>query len=767
MSTGFPRRSGLVDPAKFQAFRRALASTDPAEVEDSVPLRVLVQLLVIVGIIAIDVAAADVVDSPGVSFWAVPVSIIGGCWSWYRRYKANIPVKFCIAIAMLIALAVFFMRLVGDSNDTRLVLAELLIQLQVFHSFDLPRRKDLSYSVVIGIILMGVAATLSQTLIFAPILLAFVAVAIPVLMLDYRSRLGLSAPSFQGVRSDLSLRRLGTFLAIILALGLAIFAVMPRFPGYQLRNFPVSAPINFQGEFNAETITNPGYVRDGVGNGTGGTGEESGTGAGQMDDESYYGFNSRINQNLRGTLTPRVVMRVRSQAEGFLRVLAFDRYTGQGWEISRNEPEQMRKLDRPNWTFRFNLPLEPALGRRKEVIQSYTVVAELPNVIPVMYEARQLYFPTREVAIDLDGGLRSPVPLSEGLTYTVVSEVPYRNRTQLQRNSRRYPETVTKNYLGVPGPLQQRIQKTTQDILNAAPTPVTTPYEQALYLAQYLKQNYTLQPDLPFFGGAEDLAEAFLYRYQGGYPDHFSTVLTLMLRSIGIPSRLVVGFLPGQFNPFTGYYIVKNTDAFALTEVYISGYGWFAFNPIPGMEVVPPTVNDYQTFSVLRQFWNWIAGWLPSPIVGLLGGVFEWIAGTVAWVFAQLTALFSRGWVGILLGAGLLTGLAFLGWIVWSGWHSWRYHRWLDKLPPMESLYQRMLKWLEVQGIEKSSVQTPLEFARQVRYQQAPIPVDVVDEISSAYLHWRYGGQAADMPYLTRRLHQARQQTRRLKRIRK
>ena len=44
-----------------------------------------------------------------------------------------------------------------------------------------------------------------------------------------------------------------------------------------------------------------------------------------------------MNQNLRGEMTPQVMMRVRSQAPGFFRVLAFDQYNGQGWEISRNE----------------------------------------------------------------------------------------------------------------------------------------------------------------------------------------------------------------------------------------------------------------------------------------------------------------------------------------------------------------------------------------------------------------------------------------------
>jgi Transglutaminase-like enzymes, putative cysteine proteases len=64
-----------------------------------------------------------------------------------------------------------------------------------------------------------------------------------------------------------------------------------------------------------------------------------------------------------------------------------------------------------------------------------------------------------------------------------------------------------------------------------------------------------------------------------------------MLRSIGIPARLVGGYAPGEFNPFTGLYVVKNTDAYMMTEVYFPEHGWFAFNPIPGMQLIPPSIE--------------------------------------------------------------------------------------------------------------------------------------------------------------------------------
>ncbi|MGG6294596.1 transglutaminase TgpA family protein [Leptolyngbya sp. AN02str] len=748
----------------LRAIRQRLAQIPKEPPEESILLRVMVQALVSVGIIAVDVAAADVTDALGISLWAVPVSAVGAVWSHTRRHKRNIPIKFCIAIAMLGSLAAFFVRLLGDRNDSRLALAELLIQLLVFHSFDIPRRKDLGYSVVIGLILMGVAATLSQTLWFAPLALAFVALAIPVMVLDYRSRLGLTPHPLRQASLELPPRQVGRVLVMIVALGLVIFAVMPRFPGYQLRTFPVSTPIDFDGQFDGSTVINPGYAEgsdDGVGGVVGGSMGSPRTGPGDVDRDFYYGFSNQINMNLRGEMVPKVVMRVRSQAEGFWRVMAFDRYTGQGWQVSRSSDEEIEKLDRPSWTFRFNLPWSVTLGERREVVQSFTVVSDLPNLIPTLYEAKELYFPTRQVGVDAEGALRSPVPLSSGVTYTVVSEVPYRDRTQLRQSAPDYPADIFQNYLQLPEAIAPKIRAETERILARSENPLTDPYETALYLTQYLKQNYRVEPSLPFFEDNEDMVDAFLFKYQGGYPDHFSTTLAVMLRSVGIPARLVAGYAPGEFNPFTGYYVVRNTDAFAMTEVYFNKYGWFAFNPIPGMEAVPSSAEESQTFGVLRRLWNWVAGWLPSPVVGLFESIVDVFLNAVGWAIAQLTALFNRGWVGVLASLVLLTLLGFLSWLGWSGLSQWRYRRWLSKLPPPEALYQQMLKWLSQQGLHKSPAETPLEFVQKAYAHQPMAQASLIEAISHAYVRWRYSGHTPDLRSLRQSLHQLQKRSRR------
>jgi transglutaminase-like putative cysteine protease len=753
--------------ARFEKVRDRL-QTAAKEPEESILLRILVQLLVSVGIASVTVAAIGVTQASYFNLLAIPLSAFGGYWSWRARHRRNMSVKFFIAFGMLMALGVFLAGLVSGGGDTRIKLAELLIHLQVLHSFDMPRRKDLGYSIVIGLILLGVAATVSQSLTFAPLLILFLAIALPVLILDYQSRLGIQAnpkAAPEGIGTAFKLKRLAWLLLLIIGLGLAIFAALPRVPGYQIRNFPISNTIDFQGDFSGNQIVNPGYSSGTEANDdfdnledTGGDatsiqeGDSPTEGPGEVSTTSYYGFNQRMNQNLRGQMTPQVVMRVRSQAPGFWRVLSFDRYTGQGWEISRDDVEV---LDRSGYSFRNRLPAAAykavqhnTQGREREVVQTYTIVNSLPNLIPALYQAEELYFPTRQVAIDAEGSLRSPVPLSEGVTYSVVSDVPYRDRTELRTASTDYDGEIRDVYLQVPEGIRDRVKEQTEALLARSPNPVTDPYEQALYLAQSLKQNYTVQTELPFFNDEEDLVESFLFNYEGGYADHFSTVLTIMLRSVGIPARLVTGFAPGRFNPFTGYYVVNNTDAYAMTEVFFPGYGWFGFDPIPGHELLPPSIKDSQTFTVLRQFWNWVAGWLPSPVSGWLTGVFTSIVGA----FSRLLKFFDEGLIGFLAALLGLTGLAFLGWLSWQGWRRWRRYSQLRKLPAIERSYQQMLDWLTGQGYPKRSSQTPLEYAVALRRQSGFAKADDVMGVVQDYIRWRYGNDEVDSAQLRQRV---------------
>ncbi|AFZ46047.1 transglutaminase domain-containing protein [Cyanobacterium stanieri PCC 7202] len=756
----------------FERIIQQIESLPPLKTEESILFRVLVQLMVIVGIVATDVAAMS--QFP-MSVWAIPLSILGGVVSWHRRKKKNITLKFILAIAMVATLFFFLGNLIRSLFDNRLVLAEFLVQLQVLHSFDLPRRKDLGYSMVIGFILIGVAGTLSQTVAFAPWLLLFLIITIPTMILDYRSRIGLatyeseyranrgnknqkqSEKNRQWLKnSPLSPKKITSFLTVTLVVGLLIFAIMPRYPGYQLQTFPVSAPQGLEDLDFSQTdrgIVSPGYNRDGSGAGGGGLSGEGGAGTGQVDDTFYYGFNTTIDQNLRGTITnPRVVLRVRSQAPGFWRALAFDHYTGQGWDISRDE--QTMDVDRNRWNFQFNFSLPNVQGETERVIQTYTVVSDLPNIIPLLSSPQHLYFPTEQVAVDTEGSLRSPTGLLEGLTYTVVSRVRKRDQTQLSQAGTSYPESIANYYLDVPDNIRDLVRERAEELLSRSPNELTSNYAKALYLAQAIKQNYRIDPDIPPLEEGEDLAQAFLQTYQGGYPDHFATVYTLMLRSLDIPARLVVGFSSGNFNPFTGYYVVRNIDAYAMTEVYFPDYGWFYFDPLPGNEIIPPSVDDDNTFGVLGQLWDWVASWLPSPIVDFITILFTDIINAISgflsspWL-TRLWGFFTGSFMGILVGAMVLIFLSFIGWLGFNFIQKQLYRLRLAKLDPMEKLYLEMIDFLSQKGYPKHKAQTPKEYAQRLREFLAPEQLEIIDLISTNFVAWRYGQQGYNIDYLS------------------
>ena len=119
----------------------------PAEVEDSFVLRLLSFLTVTVAIAA---TIQSTESSPGLGIAAVLLSGLGFWISWHRRRAKNWWIKIILALSMLAALANFFYGIQENPYDARVPLAHLLIWLQTLHSYDLPRRKDVFYSLWVG-----------------------------------------------------------------------------------------------------------------------------------------------------------------------------------------------------------------------------------------------------------------------------------------------------------------------------------------------------------------------------------------------------------------------------------------------------------------------------------------------------------------------------------------------------------------------------------------------------------------------------------------
>ncbi|WP_179016012.1 transglutaminase family protein [Paenibacillus sp. 79R4] len=110
-------------------------------------------------------------------------------------------------------------------------------------------------------------------------------------------------------------------------------------------------------------------------------------------------------------------------------------------------------------------------------------------------------------------------------------------------------------------------------------------YESVTAVMNYLQNNYTYNLNTSLPPSGHDFVDDFLFESQSGYCDHFSTAMTVLLRSGGVPARWVKGFAPGELIATTSnQYDVAYSDAHSWVEVYFPGLGWVPFDPTPGFE---------------------------------------------------------------------------------------------------------------------------------------------------------------------------------------
>ena len=108
----------------------------------------------------------------------------------------------------------------------------------------------------------------------------------------------------------------------------------------------------------------------------------------------------------------------------------------------------------------------------------------------------------------------------------------------------------------------------------------TNQYDAANAIQAYLRGDlfrYTLTPRLPDRG--QDPLDFFLFNSHEGYCQYYATAMGDMLRSLGIPVRLVNGYGPGSYSTTSGLYTVHDSDAHTWVEAYFPKYGWIPFEP--------------------------------------------------------------------------------------------------------------------------------------------------------------------------------------------
>jgi hypothetical protein len=142
-------------------------------------------------------------------------------------------------------------------------------------------------------------------------------------------------------------------------------------------------------------------------------------------------------------------------------------------------------------------------------------------------------------------------------------------------------------------------------------------YEKVLAIEEYLRSNYEYLIESPVPPPGQDAVDHFLFDAKVGFCEQFASATAVMLRTLGIPARVVTGYTPGSRNPFTGYYEVRASDAHAWIEVWFPQFGWYEFDPT--FDVPPATVDAADLIPLVKLFRavsERVAAWVPAGFGG-------------------------------------------------------------------------------------------------------------------------------------------------------
>ena len=260
--------------------------------------------------------------------------------------------------------------------------------------------------------------------------------------------------------------------------------------------------------------------------------------------------------------------------------------------------------------------------------------------------------------------------------------------------------------------------------------------------------SYSLTP------GEYDNLEDFLFRRRVGFCEHYAASFATLMRLAGIPARVVVGYLGGEYNDLGHFFLVRQADAHAWCEVWIPEKGWTRVDPTAA--VAPGRASlDLNTFLETRIASGQMGARRNALIARLLrSGVFtnarfiwqtvsyEWDTRLLAFdadvqeVFLTSTGIASGGTVFLIVEI-LLAAIALLA--IYFAWMQLRTRSRVDRV---KALYEYFCRKIARLGVARDPCEGPLDFARRAA-QSLPNESNRIRQIADTYILLRYAPQPA------------------------
>ena len=467
---------------------------------------------------------------------------------------------------------------------------------------------------------------------------------------------------------------------------------------------------------------------------------------------SMTGFSDHVELGHFGLIKndPTVVMRVefarpeeRNLLAPYWRGISFDRYDGSRWTKSVNGKFRPRRVAKNRYSIR------PTLSGQSAPLIEHSIYLEpmqtrvlfgLTRFAQVGIERGQL-MQRRSVQMDEDRDVHYAQSDEIAVNYQAFSQREPVDRALLATPLdayRAHAQRSAKRFLQVPKSLDPKVRALAREIVGDA----ATVGDAAHRIERWLKANLTYTLDLKRDARYAPLAD-FLFVQRKGHCEYFATAMAILLRSEGIATRHVNGFLGGRWNEYGNYHAVSQGDAHSWIEVWLAPEVWVTRDPTPAGAA---RAADTGAMSKIRQYTDALRmRWYKYVVEYDLGaqiGIFERARGFWRSLFGaskSRSAPRSRTWIY------LIVGLVLIGGAVWTlrrrrGPSRQRAAR---REAAIARLYDTLLNTYERLGVLPKGRGTTREVLAELRAREAP-GLSIARAFIARYEEVRFGGVAID-----------------------
>lgn len=456
------------------------------------------------------------------------------------------------------------------------------------------------------------------------------------------------------------------------------------------------------------------------------------------DFSSGFSDHVQLGQIGRIQQSSAVVMHVQIQGDRtgrydlYWRGVALSDFDGHTWSKPRQEFVLQRSpLDNSFLLPHGNSRVELAQNLLPKVVH-YRVLMEPigTNIFFLAPQPRRISGNYQLLAMDSGGAVYDSDPQHAVSRYEADSDISQPSGEELRAAGEDYPPELASRYFRLP-PTDLRVRQLAERVTASK----DNDFDRAAALENYLRTNYQYTLDLPKTTPADPIAN-FLFERKEGHCEYFASAMAVMLRSLGIPSRVVNGFRTDEFNDLTGNYVVRAKDAHAWVEVFFPGYGWQTFDPTPaGVNTTPVGWSRVELYlDAMASFWReWVVSYdvAHQYVLGqnAVAGTRNLWERTRAWARMRYESILAWGrqvhrraerspfeWM-------LAAAIVCLIFVTLRNW------QWINRIVREQQLrthpaknpeqaatiwYRRMARTLARTGVEKSQTLTPREFVEQI-----------------------------------------------------